>query len=281
MTCGRTNSPRFTVVTSTFNCAEALEKTAQSIRAQNYPDIQWIIIDGASNDATLETISSNSDVINNWMSEPDKGIYDAWNKSASLIDGEWVLFMGAGDRFQSNEVLSKLCTRLAELPEDCVLFYGNVQIEKPDGTPRYVSRKPDLDYWEFGRPALPHHQGVFSHRSLFEKKEPFDSSYNIAGDSKFLLRALQCNNAIHLDITVARMVDDGVSNTYRHIHFTQQEINRLCRELSISVPLSQRVVSTLNRVFYYVAYRFLPATVAKGMQKTMDRFRRMTGTPTK
>lgn len=277
MTSSRIHNTRFTIVTSTFNCAKALEKTAQSIRAQNYQNIQWIIIDGASSDTTLDIVKINSDIISNWMSEPDKGIYDAWNKSAPLIDGDWVLFMGAGDRFFSDEVLSEMCIKVTELPTDCVLFYGNVQIEKPDGTPRYVSRKPDLEYWEFGRPALPHHQGVFSHHTLFEQGEPFDCSYRIAGDSKFLLGVILNNIAVHLDRTVARMVDDGVSNTYQHIHFTQQEINRLCSELSVSVPLYQRFRSRTNRMTYYVAYRFLPDAFTRSMQKFMDQVRRVAG----
>ena len=77
------------------------------------------------------------------------------------------------------------------------------------------------------------------------------------------------------------MVDDGVSNTYQHILFTQQEINRLCRELSIPVPLFQRLLSTISRVIYYIAYRFLPDSVAKALQKTMDQLRRFTGSPSK
>lgn len=281
MTSSGRGNARFTVVTSTFNCAKALEQTAQSIRDQNYPNIQWIVIDGASDDGTLEVIRNNSDIISNWQSEPDAGIYDAWNKSANLINGDWVLFMGAGDRFYSNDVLSTLGAKLSDIPPDCVLFYGNVQIEKPDGTPRYLSRKPDLDYWEFGRPALPHHQGVFSHSSLFKQKRPFDSSYRIAGDSKFLLGALQHTTAFHIDITVARMVDDGVSNTYQHILFTQDEIVRLCGELCITVPFSQRILSTMNRFLYYIAYRFLPGPVSKRVQKTMDRLRRITSGATK
>ncbi|MBV1905434.1 MAG: glycosyltransferase [Pseudomonadales bacterium] len=270
---------RFTVITSTFNCDTALAKTAQSIREQSYSNIQWIIADGASTDDTLEVIKNNTDIISDWFSEPDKGIYDAWNKASRLINGDWVIFLGASDRLFTNNSFSEICQELTKIPSDCLLFYGNVLVEKPDGRARYVSRKPRLNYWEFGRPALPHHQGVFQHHSLFEFDEPFDSSYAIAGDSKFLLQSKIRTHFNHIDLTISKMADDGVSNNYRHIMATQKEINRLCNELDLAVPVTQRISALLNRAVYFIGYRFLPQSISKRIQKYFDKLRRIVSPP--
>lgn len=277
MNSDQSQSPRISIITSSFNCAAALNITARSVREQNYTNIQWIVADGSSKDGTLNTIKDNSDVISHWFSEPDNGIYDAWNKACKFIDGEWVLFLGAGDCFFSKDSLSQVFHKAASLPDKYLLFYGNVQLIKPNGTLRYLSSKPDLDYWEFGRPALPNHQGVFQHKSLLSNERPFDSSYRIAGDSKFLLESMQASKIAYLDIIVSKMVDDGVSNTYQHILFTQKEINRLCGELGIRVPMYHRARAYLNRVSYYLAYRFLPENLSIKIQRTIDKTRRLFG----
>ena len=99
--------PSITIVTSTFNCAEDLELTAQSVRNQKYENIQWIVADGESTDGTADVINSNLDVVTNWFSEKDRGIYDAWNKASRFIVNDWVIFLGAGDVFDSSTSLAK------------------------------------------------------------------------------------------------------------------------------------------------------------------------------
>uniref|UniRef100_UPI0018EAE01E glycosyltransferase n=1 Tax=Aquitalea sp. ASV11 TaxID=2795103 RepID=UPI0018EAE01E len=106
---------RITVITSTYNCAEALTKTAESIRCQSYKNIQWIIADGASTDATLSVIKQNSDIVSHWESEPDNGIYDAWNKACRHINGDWVIFIGAGDLFIDKDTVKRVAQTLVQL----------------------------------------------------------------------------------------------------------------------------------------------------------------------
>jgi|ERR1035437_9869577 glycosyltransferase involved in cell wall biosynthesis len=265
--------PRITIITSTFNCAVALRKTAQSIRNQNYKNTQWIIVDAASTDNTVEVIKENLDIVNDWISEPDDSIYDAWNKASQFIDGEWVLFLGAGDVIADRTVLDNIARRACSLDNAIAVIYGNVLIQKPDGTPRYTDRKTQLNYWEFGRPALPHHQGVFHHRRLFTAQTPFDPSYRIAGDGKFLLLATKQGAFLHVDLTVAMMTDDGASNDYRNIFTTRREFRRMCRELGIKVPFLHKIASDIKWLLQYVGHKILSGKTTVYAQKLLDKLR--------
>ena len=265
--------PRVTIITSTYNCAEALAKTAVSIREQSYRNIQWIVADGASIDGTVEAIKANQDIVSQWFSEPDRGIYDAWNKACRLIDGDWILFLGAGDLLASSDILEKIAEHSLTLDSSVVVIYGNVVLMKPDGTPRYLSRKPLLDYFEFGRPALPHHQGVFQNRQLFSCDESFDASYRIAGDSKFLLLASKKGGFVHLDINVGMMAAGGISNNYKNIFVARSEIARLCCDLGVSVPKWRKILADINRVYLYVGHKMLSEKMKAVTQKILDKLR--------
>lgn len=265
--------PRVTIITSTYNCAEALAKTAVSIREQSYRNIQWIVADGASIDGTVEAIIENLDIVSQWFSEPDRGIYDAWNKACRLIDGDWILFLGAGDLLASSDILEKIAEHSLTLDSSVVVIYGNVVFMKPDGSHRYLSRKPFLNYFEFGRPALPHHQGVFQNKQLFSGDESFDSSYKIAGDSKFLLLASKKGTFMHLDIIVAMMAAGGISNNYKNIIVARGEITRLCCELGVDVPKWRKILADINRVYLYVGNKMLSEKIKASSQKILDKLR--------
>src|SRR5580692_9380111 len=91
--------PLFTVVTAAFNCAERLESTILSVLGQSYTDVEHIIIDGGSSDRTLDVLRKYENVVAYWVSEPDRGVYDAFNKACRLVAGQWTIFLGAGDLF--------------------------------------------------------------------------------------------------------------------------------------------------------------------------------------
>jgi glycosyltransferase involved in cell wall biosynthesis len=265
---------RVTIITSTLNCASALRTTAQSIRGQAYKNIQWIVADGGSNDSTIDVIEQNLDIITTWFSERDKGIYDAWNKACRLIEGDWVIFLGAGDQFYNAEVLGSMSKICQSLKNDAVIVYGNVWVRGPTGNNRYLSRKPRLDHYEFGRLAYPHHQGVFQSRALFmNTDEPFDSTYKIAADGKFMLMAARKGGLIHADLAVAVVADDGISNDYRNIFLGRLEFKRLCKDLNILVPLTHRISYDCACLVRYILHRILGKKTAKKIQAIRDRFR--------
>ena len=102
------NFPKVTIVTVTYNAEEYLEQTIKSVIKQDYPNIEYIIIDGASSDRTVEIIKEYQKYISYWTSEPDSGIYDAMNKGIDIATGEWINFMNAGDSFVEKNTISKV-----------------------------------------------------------------------------------------------------------------------------------------------------------------------------
>jgi len=265
---------RITIITSTFNCAKDFKKTADSIRSQSYNHIQWIVVDGKSSDNTVEIIRENNDIISNWMSESDQGIYDAWNKACRFIDGDWVLFLGAGDVFNDEMALLTFWNLAPEYCEQYSLIYGNVYISKSDGKLRYLSRKPRLNYWEYGRVALPNHQGVFHRANLFQSDKSFDASLKIVGDSKFMMQALQISGAYHIDIVLSRMQDDGISNNRSSVRVARREIKKVCKDLNIKVPLSSRLYAQIRDSFYLLGYTIIPSRLIDFLKQWNDTLRR-------
>lgn len=99
---------KITIVTVTYNCSKILKETLESCINQDYENVEYIIIDGASTDGTLDIINQHSENISFILSEPDKGIYDAMNKGIEHATGEWIFFLNAGDKFYSNKTLTPL-----------------------------------------------------------------------------------------------------------------------------------------------------------------------------
>ena len=97
--------PRVSIITVTYNAEPLLERTLQSVLAQRYADKEIVVVDGQSSDGTVAVIKRHAAAIQSWVSEPDRGIYDAMNKGVRMATGDWILFMNAGDTFASDDVL--------------------------------------------------------------------------------------------------------------------------------------------------------------------------------
>ena len=107
---GEGSGVRLSVITVCYQAAEMLQKTIDSVSQQDYKPLEYIVVDGGSTDATLDIIARHQDIITRWVSEPDRGIYDAMNKGVTMATGEWVIFMNAGDTFAAPDVLRRSLT---------------------------------------------------------------------------------------------------------------------------------------------------------------------------
>lgn len=230
------NQPAITIVTSTYNCADNLKITANAIRKSSYKNIQWIIADGASNDKTLDVIQANQDIVSDWFSEKDSGIYDAWNKACKLIKGDWVIFLGAGDYFYASDTLHNAVRKLALLDESIYIAYGDVHLIDQGNNLLCVYGEVKAK-WEFTRLALPPHQGTFHRANLFSNFPCFDTSYRIAADSKFLILALNNKTPYYLNLPISYMNSEGLSSSHNNTHVAIKEVSRLNAELNLKPPL--------------------------------------------
>jgi glycosyltransferase involved in cell wall biosynthesis len=265
---------KITVITSTFNCGSLIDSTAKSICNQTHKDTQWIVVDGMSSDDTNYFINVNRHLISNFIQESDSGIYDAWNKGCKFILGDWVIFLGAGDTFIDANVLTRVVKFLKKIPSDFVVVYGNVKVVDESRKLRYIDAKKKLNEYEYGRPALPNHQGVFHNKSLFnDTAQLFDNSLKIAGDSKFLLQASKKGKFMYVDIDISEMIGGGISNNFKNIFLAKREISLICNQLNIEIPFKYVVKSQVNWIVIYIYNIVIPKIIRKLLRKIIDAYR--------
>lgn len=229
--------PLFTVVTAVFNGAERLDSTILSVLSQKYGDVEHVIIDGGSTDGTLETLRKYNNSVDYWLSEPDKGVYDAFNKACRLITGRWTIFLGAGDRFYDANVLTSMSEVVQDVCLETEIVYGKVCLTKGENIPVETLNLPwnqMCGRWRSGRPALPHHQGVFHRDRILSVEMPFDVTYRIAADSKLLYKSIQRAHPVFANIIVASASVGGVSTDVRYSMTAAEEITRINREFGFT-----------------------------------------------
>ena len=178
--------PLVSVITVVRNGAATLRETLHSVYIQNYENVELIVVDGASDDGTLSIIRENEDKIDLWISESDRGIYDAMNKGLDLAAGRYIHFLNADDHYSFHRSLQVAVEGFGK--DRCRLIHANVLMlneKKGYGWIRYsnVSRY----YYLFK--GIPQ-QAFFYERSLFDEFGKFDTEYNVVADLEFLLRIL-------------------------------------------------------------------------------------------
>lgn len=200
--------PLVSVVTVVFNGKDFIERTLKNVLAQDYPNIEYIVIDGGSTDGTLEIVNQYQSKLAYFSSEPDTGIYDAMNKGIAVAKGAWINFMNAGDEFWAADTISKSAVHMLESE---VILFGGVEIHYPDffrienaGTPSKL--------W----------QGMqFCHQSAFislryHRANPFNTLNKIAADLDFFYMAHQKGVKFkNLNQIVAHVITGGVSERSR------------------------------------------------------------------
>lgn len=208
------SDPLISVVTAVFDGADTIQRCIDSVAGQSYAPKELIVIDGGSTDGTREILRRNESRLAYWESEPDRGIYHAWNKGLSHARGDWICFLGADDFFWSADVLERMAAVLARTRPEVPVAYGRVALVNQLG--REVLRigedwhKVKRRLWQIM--CIPH-TGLMHRRSLFQEHGAFDESFRIAADYEMLLRALRDRDAIFVpDILVAGMQQGGVSS---------------------------------------------------------------------
>jgi glycosyltransferase involved in cell wall biosynthesis len=178
---------KFTIVTVTYNSANFLEATILSIINQSHSNIEYIIIDGGSTDGTVDIIKQHADSLAYWISEPDKGIYDAMNKAVAVATGNWINFMNSGDKFATDDVLMDVNRALCSL-DDADVLYGNALVKYSKFSSLFKIH-PIQTIWKHS-PFC--HQAAFIKTSLM-KEYKYDLQYKIGADHDLFFRAYKAN----------------------------------------------------------------------------------------
>lgn len=213
--------PFFSIITVCLNEKTGIRRTCESIVGLAHEDYEWIVIDGASTDGTLEILAEFKDSITCMVSEPDLGIYDAMNKGIAKAQGEYLVFMNGGDCFASPEVLTWVKTA-----PRTDLIYGDIFY---DELARHLVKSPNrMNQNHLLKKSVPH-QATFYHHSLFERFGNYDTSFRIAGDYDLYVRLLEVEHVSYHHINKPLAVFDlsGISRNKAFRALRKQENHRI------------------------------------------------------
>lgn len=199
---------KISIITIVYNNVRDIEYTISSVLNQSYPDIEYIVIDGASTDGTLDIINRYKDRINTIVSEKDAGIYDAMNKGLALATGDYVLFLNSGDELYDNDTIR--C--IVEKGKGADIIYGETKLVDEQ---RHIiadrrHRAPDKFDWQSFRYGMNIcHQAIYIKRSI---TEPYDLNYHLSADIDWIIRAAKkAKTTQNVHNYVARYLVGGMS----------------------------------------------------------------------
>lgn len=205
-------TPKFSVITVCYNAQTTLEDTIQSVIAQTYHHVEYIIVDGASKDRTLSIINRYRDRITTVVSEPDKGLYDAMNKGLRLATGDYVCFLNAGDSFHEDDTLQQMVHTLRELTELPDVLYGETALVDAEGhfvRMRRLQAPEHLTWHSFRQGMLVCHQAFFAKRTL---AEPYDLRYRFSADFDWCIRIMKKSKVLHnTHLTLIDYLEEGMT----------------------------------------------------------------------
>lgn len=205
-------TPKFSVITVCYNAQTTIEDTIQSVIAQTYHHVEYIIVDGASKDRTLSIINRYRDRITTVVSEPDKGLYDAMNKGLRLATGDYVCFLNAGDSFHEDDTLQQMVHTLRELTELPDVLYGETALVDAEGhfvRMRRLQAPEHLTWHSFRQGMLVCHQAFFAKRTL---AEPYDLRYRFSADFDWCIRIMKKSKVLHnTHLTLIDYLEEGMT----------------------------------------------------------------------
>ncbi|MBE6094936.1 MAG: glycosyltransferase [Schwartzia succinivorans] len=174
---------KFSVVTATYNAAKTLRQALDSVLSQNYPAVEYIIIDGGSTDGTVDILREYSTHLAYWVSEADTGIYEAFNKGIQAATGDYLYFLGADDCLCDKDILFKVAENLDDSID--ILSAGVYVVRSDWNLEKIIDNEHARDINCFDGEMIPH-QGMFTKTNILKERH-FDTSFQLAGDYDFFM----------------------------------------------------------------------------------------------
>ena len=227
---------KISIITVVWNNAATIKDAIDSVLTQTYENIEYIVVDGASTDGTVEIVQSYGEKISKFISEKDKGLYDAMNKGIGLSTGDIVGILNSDDFYIANDVIEKVVKEFEEKGVDSV--YADLVFVKPENLSKTV-RYYDSSHFspdKFAYGWMPAHPTFFVKREIYEKYGVFKTDYKIAADYELLTRFLGKNKVSYSYIKepIVKMRIGGASTSgIKSNYILNKEIIRACRENDI------------------------------------------------
>jgi glycosyltransferase involved in cell wall biosynthesis len=254
---GNADQPLVTVITAVYNGQPHVAGCLESVLRQDYPNIEHLVLDGGSSDGTLDVLLEYNDKLALWKSEPDKGVYDAWNKGLAEARGEWICFLGIDDEFLPGAVNAYM--ELAAMTPTAEYLSSQVRWVHSSGYVRIVGHP--WTWKRFSKSMCTAHVGSMHRRSMYDRLGMYDTSYRIVADYELLLRARDQLKSAYVPLITVIMRGGGVSDTSSALSEATRAIVRTGGRHSI--------VATLELYFAKIKFIFRPLRWA--LRKTAAR----------
>lgn len=259
---------KISIITATFNSSSTLRNTIESVLGQTYMDFEHLIIDGGSNDNTIDIVREYEPIYKGrlrWISEHDRGIYDAMNKGIAMATGGIVGILNSDDFYTSSDVLAMVARAMSDTNLDAV--FGDVHYVNDcdlNKCVRYYTSRPFHRSWmRFG--FMPAHPSFYCRRSIYEEFGTFDLSYKVAADFENLLRLIFIHHIrtryIAKDFVTMRIGGASSSGFHSHRQIMRDHLRALKQNRVFSNPLflcmrypykvCEIVVTKINNIFRY------------------------------
>lgn len=243
--------PKLSVITIVYNNVKDIERTMLSVLNQTYPNIEYIVIDGNSSDGTTEVVAKYKDRLAKFISENDKGIYDAMNKGLAMATGDYVLFMNSGDEIYAPETVEDV---FASAPSGDI-YYGETEMYDSEwhslGQRRHEAPE-HFDWHSFKYGMTVSHQAIYIKRSL---TEPYDLQYKYSSDIDWILKAAKkSSNIVNTHMYVAKYLVGGMSKK-KHWESLKERFRILSKYYGFIPNVFNHVYIGFNLAFYYIKHR--------------------------
>jgi glycosyltransferase involved in cell wall biosynthesis len=245
---------KVSIITAVYNNKEHIADCIRSVLGQAYPEVEHIVIDGGSTDGTVDIIRGYEKNITTWVSERDKGMYDALNKGILMATGDIIGLLHSDDLFHSSDTIAHIVNTFEG--SNCDAVYGNLvytQRDNPDKVIRYWRSKP-FKQGMLWKGWMPPHPTLFVKKERYKNEGTFRTDFRIAADYDFMLRLFSYNDLVssHLDEIVTRMRAGGASNrSLRNIWLKSKEDYIALRENHVGGFLTL-FLKNMQKVFQFV-----------------------------
>lgn len=203
---------KISIITVCYNAVDTIERCICSVISQQYPDVEYIVVDGGSTDGTLDVLSRYKNSINILVSEPDKGIYDAMNKGIKLSSGEILGVLNADDFFASGKILTVVHEAFSK--QQAYIVYGDLDYVDVSGKTIRKWRSGNYRYGLFNYGWMPPHPTFYCKRELFEQWGYYSLAYGTAADYELMSRFMHLKRCygFYVPLVMVKMAIGGVSN---------------------------------------------------------------------
>ncbi len=243
--------PKLSIITIVYNNVRDIERTLQSVLNQTYPNIEYLVIDGASNDGTLEILKKYESRLSKLITEKDEGIYDAMNKGLAAATGDYVLFMNSGDELYAPDTVQKVFATA----EDADIYYGETEMydENWQSLGRRRHQAPAKFTWKSFRLGMSvSHQAIYIRRSL---TEAYDLQYQLSSDIDWVIRAAKkAKKIVRVEAYVAKYLVGGMSKK-RHVQSLKERFAIFTKHYGLIPNLFNHFIIAISLTFYYLRHR--------------------------